>query len=166
MNLVSAMRGQYCLSERLLWAGVAVKVVIYLATLTIAIWSNAVAAAVLLIVACVGQACLYVLRFTTQSHLALAERLRRLAMLRDGIGREVAPLEAAVLAEKVWKATNYSVPDPYYSSPLPRGPKRLIDLTCRMRLLQWQHRRCCGKSFFGRKYCGGFDPCIQSVSPH
>jgi len=129
MNLVSAMRGQYCRSERLLWAGVAVKVVIYLATLTIAIWSNAVAAAVLLIVACVGQACLYVLRFRTQSHLALAERLRRLAMLRDGIGREVAPLEAAVLAEKVWKATNYSVPDPYYSSPLPRGPKRLIDLT-------------------------------------
>jgi hypothetical protein len=129
MNLVAAMRGQYCRSERLLWASVSVKAVIYLATLAIAVWSDPTAAAVLLVIACVGQACLYVLRFATQNHLALAERLRRLAMLQDGVGREVAPLEAAILAEKVWNVAKEDQPDPYYSSKLPKGPKRLIDVT-------------------------------------
>jgi hypothetical protein len=129
MNLVSAMRGQYCRSERLLWASVTVKAVIYLATLSIAVWSDPTAAAVLLVVACVGQACLYVLRFSAQNHLALAERLRRLAMLRDGVGREVAPFEAAILAEKVWGVPNPELTEPYYSSTLPKGPKRLIDVT-------------------------------------
>jgi hypothetical protein len=113
----------------LLWSSVSVKAVIYLATLAIAVWSNPTGAAVLLVVACVGQACLYLLHFLTQGHLTLAERLRRLAMLRDGVGREVAPLEAAVLTEKVWNVPKLDLPNPYYSSKLPKGPKRLIDLT-------------------------------------
>jgi hypothetical protein len=129
MDLVSAMRSQYCRSEKLLWISVSVKAAIYAATLTTAIWSNATAATVLLILACAGQAALYVLRFLMQVHLKLAERLRRLAMLQDGVGREVPPLEEAALEEKVWKMANQRLRDPYYASQFPKGPRRLIDLT-------------------------------------
>ena len=128
MDLISAMRGQYCRSERLLWASISVRSIIYLTTLATALWSNATAAAILLVLACVGQGLLFVLRFSTQRHLALAEQLRRLAMLKDGLGRDPAPLETAVVAERIWTTTEHEVPSPYYSSRLPKGPKRLVDL--------------------------------------
>jgi hypothetical protein len=129
MDLVAAMRGQYRRAEALLWTSVSVKAIIYLTTLATAVWSNSIAAVILLVVACVGQASLFLLRFYSQSRLEVAERLRRLAMLRDGMGREVAPIEAAILAEKVWDTPQDAVPDPYYTSQLPKGPKRLVEIT-------------------------------------
>jgi hypothetical protein len=129
MHLVGAMRGEYRRAECRLWTSVAVKAIIYLTTLATALWSSRAAAGVFLVVACVGQASLLALRISGQSRLEVAERLRRLAMLEDGIGREVAPLEVAILAERVWNTPECRVPEPYYSSGLPKGPKRLVDVT-------------------------------------
>ena len=123
------MRGQYQSSEKLLWSGIAIKVVIYLTALGSAIWSDKTAAALFLVVACLGQASLFWVRYYSHSHIGLAERLRRLAMLQDGVGREVSALETAVLEEKIWSTPPSPTNDPYYSSALPRGPKRLVDVT-------------------------------------
>lgn len=129
MNLVAAMRGQYQSSEKLLWAGIAIKVVIYLAALGSAIWIDKIAAALFLVVACLGQVSVFCVRYYSHVHNGLAERLRRLAMLQDGIGREVSALETAVLEEKIWSTPPSPTVAPYYSSTLPRGPKRLVDVT-------------------------------------
>lgn len=129
MNLIAAMRGEYRRAETLLWASVFVKLIVYLTTLATAIWTNNIAAGVLLVGACVGQATLFLLRFSSQGRLEVAERLRRLAMLQDGMGREVASIEAAVLAERVWNTSKDGVPTPYYTSQLLKGPSRLVDIT-------------------------------------
>lgn len=129
MNLVAAMRGQYRRSETLLWRGIFTKVVIYAATLVNSVWSNETAAVLFLVVACAGQALVLALRSAGHSHLELGERLRRLAMLQDGVGREIPPLEAAVLAEKIWTTPELAIASPYYSSSFQRGPERLIDIT-------------------------------------
>jgi hypothetical protein len=129
MNLVAAMRCEYQRSARLLWIGVVVKVAIYLTTIATAASSNGLAATLFLILACVGQAFLFVSRVSMRGCLVLGERLRRLAMLQDGVGREPTPFEKAILPERVWKAAAGTVPNPYYSSQLPKGPKRLVDLT-------------------------------------
>jgi hypothetical protein len=128
MNLVAAMRGEYRRAETLMWASVLVKAIVYLTMLATAVWSS-IAAAVLLIVACVGQTALFLLRFSSQRRLDVAERLRRLAMLHDGMGRDVAPIEAATLAERVWDTPACANPDPYYRSQLAKGPRRLVDIT-------------------------------------
>ncbi len=129
MNLVAAMRAEYQRGERLLWTGVCVKAMIYLTTLATIAWNNRIAEAVFLILACVGQAFLFVSRLSMESHVDVAQRLRRLAMLRDATGREPTSFEIADLPERVWSAPENSVPDPYYSSHLPKGPKRLVDVT-------------------------------------
>lgn len=122
------MRGEYRRAETLLWASVFVKAIVYLTMLATAVWSS-IAAAVLLIVACVGQTALFILRFSGQRRLEVAERLRRLAMLQDGMGRDVAPIEAATLAERVWDTPACAIPHPYYTSQLTKGPTRLVDIT-------------------------------------
>jgi len=129
MNLVAAMRGQYRRSETLLWRGICTKATIYGATLLNAVWSSKSAAIVFLIVACVGQVLVLVLRSASHARVELAERLRRLAMLQDGVGRDVPPLEAAALAEKVWTTPEQAVASPYYTSSFQQGPRRLIDIT-------------------------------------
>lgn len=129
MNLVAAMRGQYPRSEKLLWRGIFTKAVIYAAALVNAVWSNETAAGVFLVVACAGQTLVLALRSASHANLELGERLRRLAMLQDGVGRDVPPLEAAVLAEKIWTTPEQAIASPYYSSSFQRGPKRLIDIT-------------------------------------
>jgi hypothetical protein len=149
MNLVAAMRGQYRSAEALLWASVFVKVVIYLTMLATAVWSNSIAGVILLVVACVGQASLFLLRFSSRSRLDVAERLRRLAMLRDGMGREVAPIEAAMLAEAVWDTTEDAVTRPYYTSQLPRGPGRLVDITSECAFFSGSVSNAAGRIFWG-----------------
>lgn len=129
MNLVAAMRCEYQHSEKLLRIGIVVKVAIYLTTIATATWSNTLAATLFLILACVGQAFLFVSRVSMRGYLVLGERLRRLAMLQDGVGREPTPFEIAILPERVWNAARASIPSPYYSSQLPKGSKRLVDLT-------------------------------------
>ena len=129
MNLVAAMRAEYQRGERLMWVGVGVKVTIYLTTLATIVWNNRIAAALFLLLACVGQVFLFVARLSMESHIALAERLRRLAMLQDGTGRDPTSFELADLPERVWNATGGSVPDPYYSSQHAKGSKRLVDIT-------------------------------------
>lgn len=129
MELIAAMRGEYRKAETLLWASVVVKIVVYLTTLATAVWTGSIAAGALLVVACVGQGSLFFLRFSGQGRLEVAERLRRLAMLYDGMGREVAPIEAALLEERVWDTPTGTVPSPYYTSQMPKGPRRLIDIT-------------------------------------
>jgi hypothetical protein len=128
MNLTSAMRHEYDRSERLLWIGAFVKVVFYLTTIATAAWSNGFAASLFLILACVGQAFLFISRQVMQDHLSLGARLRRLAMLQNGIGREPTAFETALLPDRVWSATRATA-DPYYSSRLPKGAKRLVDVT-------------------------------------
>ena len=128
MDLVNAMRGEYSFSEKLLWGNLAVKGAIYLTTVATFIWASGTISAVLLVFACLGQACLFVLRILERTHLATAERLRRLAVLQDGLGVDPAPAELAVLAEKVWNRTTPSLGEPYYSSQSPKGPSRLVDI--------------------------------------
>jgi hypothetical protein len=129
MNLVAAMRAEYQRSERLLWTGVGVKAVIYLTTLATVTWDNRTADALFLVLACLGQVFLFVSRVSMGGYLVVAERLRRLAMQQDGTGREPTSFELADLPERVWNVAGNSVPDPYYSSKLSKGSKRLVDIT-------------------------------------
>jgi hypothetical protein len=147
MNLVAGMRAEYCRAERLLWVSVLIKAAIYVATLTMAVSSDPTTATVVLIAACTGQACLYLFRFRMQQYLSLGERLRRLAMLQDGVGREVSPLESAVLQEKIWNAPKKPLPDPYYTSQFPQGPKRLIDLTAECAFFSGSIGKAAGRLF-------------------
>jgi len=94
-----------------------------------AVWSNETFAVLFLVVACVGQALVLFVRYAGHEHVELGERLRRLAMLQDGVGREVPPLEAAVLAERIWTTPERPIGTPYYTSELQKGPKRLADIT-------------------------------------
>jgi hypothetical protein len=149
MNLVAAMRGEYQRAETLLWISVFVKAVIYLTTLATAVWSSSIAAAILLVVACVGQTSLFLLRFSGRNRLDVAERLRRLAMLRDGMGREVDPIEAAILAEEVWDTTGNVIPHPYYTSQLPKGPGRLVDITSECAFFSGSVSGATGRIFWG-----------------
>jgi hypothetical protein len=128
MNLVAAMRCEYRRSETLLWAAFSVKVFIYLTTVATAAWNNGLAASVFLVLASLGQVFLFTSRLSMQGHLSLGERLRRLAMLQDGIGREPTPFEMAVLPDRVWDARG-TAGQTYYSSQLPKGAKRLVDVT-------------------------------------
>jgi len=147
MDLIAAMRGEYGRAEALLWTSIAVKAIIYVTTLATAVWSSSIAAAVLLVIACVGQASLFLLRSAGQSRLEVAERLRRLAMLRDGIGRDVAPIEAAILAETVWDTPEGAAPKPYYTSQLPRGPRRLVDITSECAFFSGSVSKAAGRFF-------------------
>lgn len=148
MNLVAAMRGQYQSSEELLWSGIAIKVVIYLTALGSAIWSEKIAAALFLVVACLGQASLFCVRYYSHVHIGLAERLRRLAMLQDGVGREVSALETAALAEKIWTTPPSPANAPYYSSELQRGPKRLVDVTAECAFYSGSMANAAWRTFF------------------
>lgn len=121
------MRGQYSRSEKLLWISIILKAILYGITLFTSIWNNATAAAALLAVACLGQFSLFVLRILEDDYLRMAERLRRLAMLQDGIGRPVPAVEAAVIAAHLCLTSEQQIPQPYYSSHEPKGPRRLVD---------------------------------------
>jgi hypothetical protein len=129
MNIVAAMRCEYRRSETLLWTSISVKVAIYLTTVATAAWSNGIAASVFLVLASLGQIFLFTSRLSMQWHLALGERLRRLAMLQDGIGREPTTFETAILPDRVWDAQGSFIQGQYYSSELPKGPRRLVDVT-------------------------------------
>jgi hypothetical protein len=129
MNLVAAMRAEYQRGERLLWTSVCVKTMIYLTTVATIGWNNSTAATVFLIFACIGQAFLFISRLSMESHVDVAQGLRRLAMLKDATGREPTSFELADLPERVWSAPESAVPNPYYSSQLPKGSKRLVDVT-------------------------------------
>lgn len=132
------MRGEYRRSERLLWTGVAVKVTIYFTTVVIAASDSGTAAGLCLVLACVAQVFLFVSRLSMQSYLDAAQRLRRLAMLQDAIGRDPTPFEMAVLPERTWRKAGTGVPSGYYSSQLPKGAKRLVDLTSECAFFSWK----------------------------
>lgn len=129
MNLLGAMRDEYRRGERLMWTGLVVKVAIYATTLVTSASTNGTVASVCLIFACVGQVFLFLSRISMRGYLDWAQRLRRLAMLEDGIGREPTPFETAALPERAWAASGEGLADPYYASHLPKGPKRLVDIT-------------------------------------
>ena len=123
------MRAEYQRGEKLLWIGVCVKAVIYLTTLATVTWNNRMADSLFLVLACVGQVFLFVSRVSMEGYVVVGERLRRLAMLQDGTGRDPTSFELADLPERTWDVPGNSVPNQYYSSKLPKGSKRLVDIT-------------------------------------
>lgn len=129
MNIVAAMRCEYRRSETLLWTSISVKAAIYLTTVATAAWSNGIAASVFIVLASLGQVFLFTSRLSMERHLSLGERLRRLAMLQDGIGREPTTFETAVLPDRVWDPHEPLIQDQYYSSVLAKGSRRLVDVT-------------------------------------
>jgi hypothetical protein len=50
-------------------------------------------------------------------------------MLHDGLGTEIPLLQTAVLQELVGETQASDVGTPYYSSKLPKGPRRLVEIT-------------------------------------
>jgi hypothetical protein len=128
MNLIAAVRGEYSRGEKLLWISVTFKAFLYGITLLTSISSSATASAAFLVLACLGQFSLFLLRLFGDDHLRVAERLRRLAMLQDGIGRPAPAFKVAALAANVWPNPEQQIPQPYYFSHEPKGPRRLVDI--------------------------------------
>jgi hypothetical protein len=77
------------------------------------------------------QLLLFTFRVFMGRHLSLGEQIRRLAMLKDGLGIEPSKFQLAKLQERMGK-TKSSEPayiGSYYESALPVGPKRLLEIT-------------------------------------
>lgn len=130
MEIADAMRKEFSTAKRC-WAGI-----IFLQALLLlgAIYAIFSASGTLLLVIGLGSLLIPVITFWLKEiagfHYGLGERIRRLLVLQDGLGRMPSAKE---LLEVCSDCTSLPSLDPqplgkYYDSPLPQGPQRLAHI--------------------------------------
>lgn len=131
MNLISAMQSQYSTAKQLLrgvWLCLAVLFVAGILNLlpTMKPYANIIAIAVF-----VMQLLIFGLRYVAGIFIGEAEKVRRMAMLFDGLGATPTPAQIAQLHVQVAKLKNGEPKyiGNYYDSNQPAGPRRLIEIT-------------------------------------
>lgn len=131
MNLVDTMRIESGRSKVWFRWGLSVSFALYLIAL-VSSYSRAKWLAILLgIVSSAGQIAHFIFKSLSAGHFSLAEEIRRLAMLQDGLGVSPSKIQIAKLRERVGKSKTLE-PDylgPYYESLSPPGPRRLLEIT-------------------------------------
>jgi fatty acid desaturase len=132
MDLIQAMQTEYSRCKRLLycWALPITLVLLVAAVVgcfSVAPWvTNALA-----LVVFAGQVAVFILHEVAAGHQALAEDIRRMAMLQDGLGFQPSPFTLARLQERIgdFKHNEPAYLGPYYDSQELAGPRRLLEHT-------------------------------------
>ncbi len=131
MNLIEAMRTEYGKSKFWWGCSLVFGLALYPLAVLSVFYSDGLVAKSFGILALLLQLLLFTFRVCMGRHLSLGEQIRRLAMLKDGLGIEPSKYQLAKLQERMGK-TKSSEPaylGPYYDSTLPVGPKRLLEIT-------------------------------------
>src|SRR6266516_327633 len=131
MNLIEAMRTEYGKSKFWWYWSIGVSLALYPLAVLSVFYSNGWEAKSFGIIAFLMQLLLFTFRVFMGRHLSLGEQIRRLAMLKDGLGIEPYKFQLAKLQERMGK-TKSGEPayiGSYYESALPVGPKRLLEIT-------------------------------------
>lgn len=129
MDFVQAMRSEYQRSETLMWSSLSVKLVLFVLAVVGSFWTASWAQKIVITVAGIGQVAMFALRHSSNIHLRIGDRIRRLLMLQDGLGTDIPLLQTAMLQDLVGDVHPADVGSPYYSSKLPKGPQRLVEIT-------------------------------------
>jgi hypothetical protein len=131
MNLIEAMRTEYGKSK--FWWGwsLVLGLALYPLAVLSVFYSDGLVAKSFGIIAFLMQLLLFTFRVCMGRHLSLGEQIRRLAMLKDGLGIEPSKYQLAKLQERMGKpkSSQPAYIGPYYDSTLPVGPKRLLEIT-------------------------------------
>lgn len=143
MDLVNAMQSQYTIAKRLhrvVWVCLAVLVLLGILNLFPAMqpYAGAVAVTVFLL-----QIAIFALRALAGTYTGEAERVRRMAMLYEGLGVAPSPAQLAQLHVHVATLPNGEPGyiGSYYDSEQPMGPRRLIDITAECAFFTWNNAR-------------------------
>lgn len=132
MNLIDAMRAHYSQSKRLLyWQALPISLGIYAAALLASLPLPNRLTGLLAVATMAAQIAVFILRLVALNSLDVAEGIRRMGMLQDGMGIPPSPVQLAKLQERTAKVTTEEVTliAPYYDSQEPPGPRRLLDIT-------------------------------------
>lgn len=129
MDLIQAMRVEYARSKTWFFRATLINAGLYVAavlSLLVAGWVTQVIG----ILTVVAQVTYFWLRRVYTQHYSMAERIRRMAMLKDGLEVQPNDLEIAELLDQTGGATDTEAPfsEPYYASTEKVGPRRLIDI--------------------------------------
>lgn len=132
MNLIQAMQTEYSRCKCLLycWA-LPISIGLFIAAVAGCFEVPPVVTSLLAMVVFVGQVSVFVLREFAADHQGLAEDIRRMATLQDGLALQPSPFTLARLQEKIGDCKHNEPPflGPYYDSQEPAGPRRLLENT-------------------------------------
>lgn len=132
MNLIQAMQTEYSRCKRLLYCrALPISIILFIATVVGCFEVPPVVTNVLALVVFVGQLIVFFLREFAADHQGLAEDIRRMAMLQDGLAFQPSPFTLARLQERIGDCKHDEPPylGPYYDSQEAAGPRRLLENT-------------------------------------
>jgi ABC-type multidrug transport system fused ATPase/permease subunit len=132
MNLIEAMRTEYCRSKKLLyWCALPIRGIVVVLALIGSLDVPTALSATLAVAALVAELVVFVLREVALQRQDIAEEVRRLAMLQDGLNIHPEPSVLARLRDRIGDC-NHSEPPiigSYYDSSEQPGPRRLLEIT-------------------------------------
>ncbi len=150
MDLIQAMRVEYARSKSWFLGATVLNASLYIAAVLNALVSGWIAQA-LGVLAVIAQIGLFWIRRIYSRHYSGAERIRRMAMLKDGLAVQPNDLEIAQLLAQTSGVADIETPfvDPYYESKLKAGPRRLIDILRESAFFTSGLAKTCSCVFFG-----------------
>ena len=124
------MRAEYARSKSWLSKAIAVNAYLYVAAILSVCYMTGWVTRLTGILAAIAQVAVFLARRASAHHYGSAERIRRIAMLKDGLGLEPSDLEVARLIDQTSGAddTEAAFIEPYYASEEQPGPRRLVDI--------------------------------------
>lgn len=131
MKLVDVMGLEYSRSKRWLNWTLGLSLVIQAMTILSAALSSGPGPKAIGVIVALTQLLLFIFRRLGKTHFGLAEQIRRLVMLHDGLGVQPSEDQLAAIWERVGNPQDAKplYLDPYYESSLPKGCKRLVEIT-------------------------------------
>jgi len=130
MTLLEAMNLEYSLSKRWLMTSLTLTSVLYVCLIATALvsgpWAKWIA-----FTAFIDQALITGARLRSGTHYSLGESVRRPAMLENGLGARLSPIQVAKIAAKhgVTFPGDPITSKNYYDSTAEAGPERLLEIT-------------------------------------
>lgn len=151
MDLIWAMQSQYTIAKRLLRGGWFCLAVLFVAGLLNLVPAMKPYANVVAVVVFIVQILIFGLRYGAGTYTGEAEKVRRMAMLFEGLGATPTPAQIAQLRVQVATLTNGEPKyiGSYYDSNQPVGPRRLIDITSECAFFTSNNSRYFARFVFG-----------------
>lgn len=131
MKLVDVMGLEYTRSKRWLNWTLGLSLAVQGITILSATLSSGSGPKAIGVVVALAQILLFIFRRWGKTHFGMAEQIRRLVMLHEGLGIQPSEDQLAAIWERVGNPQDAKPAylDPYYESSAPKGCKRLIEIT-------------------------------------
>lgn len=156
MKLVDVMGLEYSRSKQWLNWTLGLSLAVQGMTILSAALSSGPGPKAIGVVVALAQILLFIFRRCGKNHFGLAEQIRRLVMLHDGLGIQPSEDQLAAIWERVGNPQDAKAAylDPYYESSAPKGCKRLIEITRESAFFTASLARSAATAFWGAAITG------------